>query len=443
MVAVFAPAPSDGANPADRFGRRLVLARRVVLASVALAQPGCVLAALGAAAQVWWLESDLPPVASRAPYPFDVVLAAVGVLSSVVLAFLLLRIVRSRIDRPETTLNRDVALSIVVLGGTVAPLGGNNWTIVVAIAWAAPVCVTGSRWRKAGYLLVLLLATVPAPVLLHTPDGGAPRVLLFAGVMSVIVLVTCGLMWSGYASVIVLWDIVTEATAAREAQARLAVSEERLRFARDMHDLLGHSLSGMAVRSELASRLAEPDPQRAAREMATVQQLARDALREVRNAVSGYRDVDLDAEIASVRAVLSAAGVRCAVTAETRSAPVPAEQRTLAAWLVREAATNVLRHSSATRCAVTLRREERTLVAEVYNDGVRGAGQSPVRFGNGLTGLAERAAAAGGTLTASASGANGFLVRAVLPVQDGADSSDAPPSGSEWAANPSGAEVVR
>ncbi|RNL83904.1 sensor histidine kinase [Halostreptopolyspora alba] len=385
-------------------------------------QPFCVVAALVAAAQMWWDGTKFPPLAIRAPFPYDTLLAVAGVLSSVALALFLLRIVRSRIDRPATTLDRDVALSVLALGGTVVPLAGNNWTLLVATAWGAGVCVTGSRRRKAGYLLVMLLATAPSLALLSPSDGGVSGTLLFSLTMAGMALVTGILMWLGYISVIVLWDIITEATAARQAQARLAVSEERLRFARDMHDLLGHSLSGMAVKSELASRLAERDPARAAREMAAVHQLARDALREVRSAVSGYRDVDLDAEIASVRAVLSAAGVRCEVRGET--AGIPAEQRTLSAWLVREATTNVLRHSSAARCVITLRREERALVVEVFNDGARGSGDTQVRFGNGLTGLAERAAAAGGTVTASASGANGFLVRAVLPVATGPDGVD-------------------
>lgn len=421
-MAEFVPAASEDARPTDRFGRRLVLARRVVLSSVAVMQPFCVLAALVAAAQVRWEGAQLPPIASRAPSPYDVLLAGAGVLSSVALAFFLLRIVRSRIDRPATTLDRDAALSVLALGGTVMPLAGNNWVFLIAAAWGAGACVTGSRGRKIGYLLVALLAVMPSLALLAPRYGGMPETLLFALTMLGVVLVAGTLMWLGYISVIVLWDILTEATAAREAQARLAVSEERLRFARDMHDLLGHSLSGMAVKSELASRLAERDPERAAGEMAAVHQLARDALREVRNAVSGYRDVDLDAELASVRAVLTAAGVRCDVQGET--ADIPTEQRTLSAWLVREATTNVLRHSSAARCAITLRRNERALVVEVFNDGVRGAAHTPVQFGNGLTGLAERAAAAGGTVTASTRSAQGFLVRAILPIATGSDEGD-------------------
>ncbi|MDD6791155.1 MAG: sensor histidine kinase, partial [Thermobifida fusca] len=217
---------------------------------------------------------------------------------------------------------------------------------------------------------------------------------------------------AGSFSVVWLWEVAREATLAREARARLAVSEERLRFARDMHDLLGHSLSGIAVKSELAARLARSDPERAAAEMAEVQRIAREALREVRAAVSGYRAVNLADELASVRSVLLAAGVSATVTGNP--ADIPAQSQSLIAWLVREGATNVLRHSSAQRCDITLSRQDRTWVVEVYNDGVR-AGKA-TRFGNGLTGLSERVASAGGTLTASHTCNGGFLLRAVLPV---------------------------
>nr|WP_255430272.1 histidine kinase [Streptomonospora sp. PA3] len=225
-------------------------------------------------------------------------------------------------------------------------------------------------------------------------------------------------MLASNAAVILLWDVVTEAHAAREAQARLAVSEERLRFSRDMHDLLGHSLSALAVKSELAARLAAKDPEGAAREMSAVQHLARDALREVRAAVTGYRDVDLAAETAGVQAVLTAAGVRCTVSGA--DVDVPAEQRAIASWVVREGTTNVLRHSSARRCSVALRRDGATLVTEVFNDGAQRSGEAAASFGNGLSGLSERVAAAGGALTAGpTAGQDGFLLRAVLPLPEG------------------------
>jgi two-component system sensor histidine kinase DesK len=216
-----------------------------------------------------------------------------------------------------------------------------------------------------------------------------------------------------------LWDVMQEAHAAREAQARLAVTEERLRFARDLHDLLGHNLSLIAVKSELAIRMTEADPARARAEMADVRQAARDALREVRAAVRGYRVVELDAELAGIRAVLEAAGVRCTVPRDLGE--LPAEIGGVLAWVVREGATNVLKHSDARRCDVTLARGDGSVVLEMVNDGARPAATGA---GTGLTGLSERLAAVGGGLTAEHTGHGRFLLRATVPLPEPAAGRD-------------------
>ncbi|MCP2338345.1 sensor histidine kinase [Actinomadura rupiterrae] len=165
-----------------------------------------------------------------------------------------------------------------------------------------------------------------------------------------------------------IWDLHVETHAVRQALARVAVSEERLRFSRDLHDLLGHSLSLIAVKSELAMRMAETDPARARAEMADVRRAARDALREVRAAVRGYRAIELDAELAGVRAVLETAGVRC----EAGPIPddLPPDVRTVLAWVIREGATNVIKHSDARTCTIDLTRYGDTVVLELTNDGV-------------------------------------------------------------------------
>jgi two-component system sensor histidine kinase DesK len=211
-----------------------------------------------------------------------------------------------------------------------------------------------------------------------------------------------------------MWDLHQEAHAAREAQARLAVTEERLRFSRDLHDLLGHSLSLIAVKSELAIRMTEADPERARAEMTDVRNAARGALREVRAAVRGYRAVEFDAELAGVRAVLEAAGVRC----ETEPPPeLPSEVRSVLAWVIREGATNVIKHSEARRCRIAVQVYGGSVVLEMSNDGVRGTGADS---GSGLTGLAERVAVVGGALTAERDGRDGFLLRVVIPLGEAA-----------------------
>ncbi|RFS85873.1 sensor histidine kinase [Actinomadura spongiicola] len=222
-----------------------------------------------------------------------------------------------------------------------------------------------------------------------------------------------------------MWEMHRETHAARDALARLAVTEERLRFSRDLHDLLGHSLSLIAVKSELAMRTARTDPDRAAAEMADVRRTAREALREVRGAVSGYRAVDLDTELVGARAVLEAAGIRCEIGDPPDA--LPSEVRSVLAWVIREGVTNVIKHSGARRCEVTLTAYDGSVVLEMGNDGVRGDGGVRVdESGSGLTGLAERVAVLGGEITAGRHGRDGFLLRAAVPLP--ASDADAVPA---------------
>ncbi|GAA3537644.1 histidine kinase [Nonomuraea rosea] len=203
-----------------------------------------------------------------------------------------------------------------------------------------------------------------------------------------------------------LWWTIRDAHDGKEAKAGLAVSEERLRFARDLHDLLGHSLSVITLKSELAAKLAAKDPVRAAAEMADIRALAGDSLAEVQQAVHGYQALDLDEELAGVRAALEAAGASCVIDA--RADGLSPAARTLLAWAVREGVTNVLKHSTATRCAITIDGG----VLEMLNDGVLARSSAP---GNGLRGLSERLATAGGSVSAEPTPAGEFLLRAAVP----------------------------
>ncbi|TDC90651.1 sensor histidine kinase [Actinomadura sp. 7K507] len=208
-----------------------------------------------------------------------------------------------------------------------------------------------------------------------------------------------------------MWIMHQETHAARDALARLAVTEERLRFSRDLHDLLGHSLSLIAVKSELAIRMTETDPARAGAEMADVRNTAREALREVRAAVSGYREVELDVELAGARAVLEAAGIRC--EAGELPGALPPEVRAVLAWVIREGTTNVIKHSQAARCAVSLTSYGDSVALEMRNDGASGGDGTD---GSGLTGLAERVAVLGGEITAGRHGRGDFVLRADIPL---------------------------
>jgi two-component system sensor histidine kinase DesK len=195
--------------------------------------------------------------------------------------------------------------------------------------------------------------------------------------------------------------------AAREEIAELAVVSERNRFARDLHDLLGHSLTVVSVKAELAGRLVRRAPERAEIELAEIQRLAREALTDVRSAVGGYREVSLGAELARARSALTAAGIEPVLPADAGA--VPENRHELFGWAVREGVTNVVRHSGAEHCWVRLTAG----TVEISDDG-RGPG-APAGVGHGLVGLRERVAAAGGTLTVGRSAEGGYSLRVSVP----------------------------
>lgn len=202
---------------------------------------------------------------------------------------------------------------------------------------------------------------------------------------------------------------------AREEIARLAVAEERLRFARDLHDLLGHSLSLIALKTDVISRLLPDAPEKAAAEVRDAEAAAREALQEVRAAVAGYRRPTLVAELAAAREVLGASGIRYQVEGE-EVRPAAAAEEALA-WAVREGVTNVVRHSRARRCVIRLELDDGEVSLEVADDGVGMPGGKPsAGAGSGLAGLEERVAAAGGTLEAGPGSNGGFRLRVTLPV---------------------------
>ncbi|GAA4941224.1 sensor histidine kinase [Actinoplanes utahensis] len=292
-----------------------------------------------------------------------------------------------------------VAVLVVLIALDASPAGAG----LLAAAWISVVPVRASR----PVTILLSAGTVAVCLLVYRFNPGLDPIPLAA--VAVIYSALCfALPWANRLWVWIL-DLTEQAHASKDAEARLAVTEERLRFARDLHDLVGHSLSVIAVKSELAGKLTTIDAQRAAGEMAAVRGLAQDSLRQIREAVRGYRVLDLSSEVASVRAILEADGVRCDV--DLPDGGVSPEAAGPLAWVVRESATNILRHSKARWCTITLRSADGSAVLEVINDG---AAES-VPGGTGLAGLAERLAAVGGSLTAQPTGDGRFLVRAVAP----------------------------
>jgi two-component system, NarL family, sensor histidine kinase DesK len=206
-----------------------------------------------------------------------------------------------------------------------------------------------------------------------------------------------------------------ELVAARAEVARLAVADERERFARDLHDLLGHSLSVIALKAQLAQKRLPGDPETAAADVADIEAVTRDALREVREAVSGYHRPALDAELEGARTALDAAGIEA--TIDRPRVALPPDVEAVLAWTVREAATNVIRHSGASHSAIRVLPALGEAAVEVVDDG-RGSGPRENGSGHGLAGLEARVRAAGGRMEAGPrEDGPGFRVRAVVPVE--------------------------
>ncbi|SES46215.1 two-component system, NarL family, sensor histidine kinase DesK [Streptomyces sp. yr375] len=211
---------------------------------------------------------------------------------------------------------------------------------------------------------------------------------------------------------------------ARATVAQLAANEERLRLARDLHDLLGHSLSLITLKSELAGRMLPDHPDKAARQVADIEQVSRQALVDVREAVTGYRRPRLAAELAGAQVALTAAGIIARIPAEPDQDGVPEDTESALAWALREAITNVVRHSGAARCTIDLVRRQTldgpALELSVEDDGSGGSGGSGKGPGNGLTGLTERLEKVGGTLEAGRV-KHGFRLTARVPAGPVAD----------------------
>ena len=201
---------------------------------------------------------------------------------------------------------------------------------------------------------------------------------------------------------------------AQDEIEHLAKVAERERIARDLHDLLGHTLSLIILKSELASKLAERDPERARSEIREVEKISRDALTQVRHAVRGYRSGGLQTEADDARRTLEAGGV--AFDAQLPRVTLPPSHEAVLALAIREAATNVVRHAGAKQCRLTLTVENGACVLVVSDDG-RGGSSA---FGSGLQGMRERVETLGGTLTRDGSRGTTLTITLPLPLHESA-----------------------
>ena len=198
---------------------------------------------------------------------------------------------------------------------------------------------------------------------------------------------------------------------ANEEIEHLAKVAERERIARDLHDVLGHTLSVITLKSELAGKLMDRDPARAGKEIREVEQISRQALSDVRDAIRGYRAQGLSAELAQAKSTLETAGLTVQCDAAT-TMKLPAMHESVLSLAVREAVTNVVRHAQAHTCRMRIEQQNGSCRLEIQDDGV---GISSVE-GNGLRGMRERVEMLGGTLERS--GQSGTMLVITLPLKD-------------------------
>ncbi len=301
------------------------------------------------------------------------------------------------------------ALSIAFILGD-----GPRW---LALLIYTSACVTARLplGQAARAVALLILLTVALGLLTH--DAWADLVLapFWTGITGVFVIILNYLRQTNHAL-----------RAAREEVARLAIEAERLRFARDLHDLLGHDLARIALQSELAEALVPAAPDQAIAAMREVGDAARTALREVRAAVAGYRRPTLASELRGAGEILTAAGIAYRCEGEAGALPLAVEA--VLAWAVREGVTNAVKHSRARHCIVRVTREGGYAGVEVCDDGagtgvnVDDSGALAAGYGgSGLPGLAERAAAEGGHCDAGPLPGGGFCLSVTLPVATESD----------------------
>jgi len=397
-----APASNDELRLAQ--GRRIILSLVVV---VILLQPYLKIMQRGPQSASQWFEVAGAPVLAC---------MAVWLISSAV--------ARSQ-PAPWFALVPMLALSIglLVVGGP----GVLAATTVAAAMWgrnsrtALPATVAAAVCALTGLLLAALK---------HYPSGSIFAVLVVAPLAAFFAF-----------SAARRAETLDALRRTRAELARAAVDEERLRIARDLHDLLGHSLSLITLKAELAGRVIRTDPDRAATEISELESVARQSLADVRGAVAGFRQPDLAGELVAARQLLDAAGIAADITSPD-TAGLPQEVDSALAWAVREGATNVVRHSTATHVFITVSVEPAQVVAEIRDNGqpatsangsLRASGPAPAELtagpagrasarqrpafaGSGLAGLAERVRCLGGEIAAGAAGGRGFLLRVAVPL---------------------------
>ncbi|MER7583798.1 sensor histidine kinase [Kitasatospora sp. NPDC097691] len=284
-------------------------------------------------------------------------------------------------------------------------------TVLLIVAYG-PISIGLRLWWSAPAAAALTLLVAPAMMLAGMSAGTTAGQLIGTLLGMPFIAASCrSFAW--------LTAVVWELDGARETQSRLAVAEERLRFSRDLHDVMGRNLTTIALKSELAVQLARRGRPEAAEQMAEVQRIAQESQREVRDVIRGYRTADLHAEAIGARAVLRSADVDCEIDLGEHADELPPHVQSVFGWVIREATTNVLRHSEAERCLIRLGREGERAVLELENDGVPAVPVPSQGSGTGLRGLRERLAAHDGELAVTPADGGVFRLVATVPLHPG------------------------
>jgi two-component system sensor histidine kinase DesK len=329
---------------------------------------------VGGGAQV--LVGTAAPTTARTPVLVVLTVAAtVAALASIPLLLRPAGAASARHPAVLALLVLAVATWVVAL---VPSATGSAWSFTLAIAGGTVGCLLRG-WAR----VTVLAGTVV--LLVGAADARAePAELVLVGTLALFALMPLSVVW--------IHRVVLRLEAARRTASDLAVAEERLRFATDLHDIQGHHLQVIALKSELAERLLDADPERARGELSDIRTVAREALEDTRALVGGYRTVTVAVEARNAAAVLRSAGVDCRVQIETTG--MPDAVGALFAVAIREAATNTIRHSQASTASIELVRDDDAWRLTVANDAPRSSG----RPGTGIDGLRQRVRPQGGTV---------------------------------------------
>lgn len=304
---------------------------------------------------------------------------------------------RGRGDRLAMGLLVALTVDAFVLAGW---FGNSMHMLFPLVAMACGVVVPWTRRPWPMVVVVVLSVSAGVTAWLRGASAGDSFTIWYSTLISGFIIAT----------ILRLFAAIQELRETREELARTAVSEERLRFSRDLHDLLGHTLSVMVIKAQAVRKLIPRDGALAVEQAADIETIGRDALRQVRLAVTGYRGQGLAAEIDGARTALRDAGIELLVRQE--GTPLPDDTGSLLGWAVREGVTNVIRHSGAESCEISVNGCDDAAVLSIRDDGRGG----PSVKGNGLHGLTERISGAGGRLQAGPAEHGGYLLTITLPM---------------------------